>query len=212
MEWKLLSGLPPEDVRRVLAQARRRRFGRGEILFHEGDPAASLHLIASGRLAVRVTTPLGDIATVEIVTSGGVVGELALVGPTGMRNATVVALEPTESLSLDAATFAAVRDEHPAVAEVLVHLLAARVRHLTDRLVEAWFVPADTRVLRRVLELTDIYGERIPLTQEDVAGLAGTTRSTVNRVLRREEQAGTVELGRGRVKVLDRETLARSAR
>ena len=38
----------------------------------------------------------------------------------------------------------------------------------------------------------------------------GPLGSTVNRVLRREEQAGTVELGRGRLRVLDREALARS--
>ena len=52
MHWELFGDLPPEEIRRVLAMARRRTFSRGEVVFHEGDPADSLHLIAkvSGRL------------------------------------------------------------------------------------------------------------------------------------------------------------------
>jgi CRP-like cAMP-binding protein len=52
----------------------------------------------------------------------------------------------------------------------------------------------------------------IPLIQEDVAALAGTSRATVNRVLRDAEARGLVELGRGRTVLLDPDGLARLAR
>jgi CRP-like cAMP-binding protein len=65
-------------------------------------------------------------------------------------------------------------------------------------------------VRRRLYELAGIYGGprrenpvTVPLTQEDIASLAGTSRATVNRVLREEEKRGTVSLGRGRTVVLD---------
>ena len=48
----------------------------------------------------------------------------------------------------------------------------------------------------------------IPLTQEDLAAMAGTSRATVNRVLREEERLGAVALERGRVTLLDPEALA----
>lgn len=64
-------------------------------------------------------------------------------------------------------------------------------------------MPAETRVLRRLSELAAHYGDEIPLTQEDIAGLAGTSRATVNRVLRAEAKRGTVELRRGRTVLLD---------
>jgi len=71
-------------------------------------------------------------------------------------------------------------------------------------------------VLRRLLELVSVYGGReptvVPLTQEDLAGLAGTSRATVNRVLREEEKRGALALGRGRTTILDPEALARLAR
>jgi CRP-like cAMP-binding protein len=63
MEWRLLEGVPGEEVRRLISVARRRTFERGEVVFHQGDPADSLHLVSKGRFAVRVTTPLGDEAT-----------------------------------------------------------------------------------------------------------------------------------------------------
>jgi CRP-like cAMP-binding protein len=52
----------------------------------------------------------------------------------------------------------------------------------------------------------------ILLRQEDLATMAGTTRPTLNRVLRQDERAGIVDLGRGRIRVLDQGRLARFAR
>ena len=88
--------------------------------------------------------------------------------------------------------------------ELLVHALAARVHRLSDLLVEALYVSADVRVLRRLTELASSYADSIPLTQEELAGLAGTSRATVDRVLRDAARRGEVELRRGRVTVLGR--------
>jgi CRP/FNR family cyclic AMP-dependent transcriptional regulator len=212
VQWKILEGLPDDEVRRVIASARRRRFARQEVLFHEGDPATTLHLVAKGRIAIRVTTPQGDVATVDLVLAGDVVGELALLSPGRRRGATAVAMEPTETLSIDETTFSTLRRDDPAVSDFLVQLLAARVHRLTDRLLEALYLPAEIRLWRRILELSEVYGDVVPLTQEDLAGLAGTTRATVNRALRREEKLGTIALSRGRVSVVDRAGLVRRSR
>ncbi len=212
MEWELFKDLPDEWVRDIVADARRRRFAKREVLFHEGDPAASMHLIARGRVVVRISTPLGDVATLNLLVAGDVLGEMALLSPGAQRSATVIALEPTETLVIDAARFTAMREAQPSLSEVLIRLLADRVRRSEARMLEALYVSADVRLLRRVLQLDEVYGDVIPLTQEDLAGLAGTTRATVNRVLRREEKSGTLSLSRGRLTVVDRPTLARRAR
>ena len=217
MEWALLDGVPDGDVQRVLSIARRRTFRRGEVVFHMGDPADTLHLIVSGRFAVRVQTALADVAVLTVLGPGEPFGELALLDPDGRRSATVEALEPGETRSIHRPDFERLRSEHPSVTEVLVALLAGQVRRLSGHLLEALYLPADRRVLRRLAELAEIYapgaGEAvIPLRQEDLAGLAGTSRATVNRVLRDEEGRGTVRLSRGRTVVLDREALTRRAR
>jgi len=205
--------VPDEALHALLTIARRRTFSRGEVVFHRGDPADSLNLIRKGRFSVRIMTPLGDTAMLSVLGPGDAVGELALLGEP-VRSATVSALEPAETYSVHRDEFERLRHEHPIVNDVLVGILTDRLRRVADQLVEAYYVPADRRVLRRVCELAELYragdGEVVvPLTQEEIAELAGTSRATVNRVLREAERRGSVELRRGRTAVLDVDELLR---
>jgi len=213
VEWPLLADLPPEDVRELLSIARRRTFEKGEVVFHRDDPADSLHLIVRGRFAARVTTPLGDSVLLEVLGSGQAFGELALLLPDARRSASVSALEDGETRSVFRDDFAHLQRSHPGVKDVLLRLLAEQLRRASDRIVEAHYVDAETRVRRRLCELADVYRSAVvPMTQEDLAAMAGTSRATVNRVLRDEERRGTVALQRGRVTLLDVEELARRCR
>jgi CRP-like cAMP-binding protein len=216
VDWPLLAALPEPERRDLLARARRRRFAKGEVLFHEGDPGDSMHLIAKGHLAVRVTTPLGDVATLLVLKRGDFVGEMAVVSP-APRNATVVALSEAETLSVNKEVLDELRAQHPAVDRVLIDALVTEVRRLSALLLEALYVPVDKRTWRRLLDLAAIYGPDtdgavIPLTQEDLAQLIGTTRPTLNKLLRSVEDAGVIRSGRGRLEILDHEALRRRAR
>ena len=216
MEWRIFAGIPGDDVRAVLALARRSTYRRGEVVFHRHDPADAVHLVTKGRFDVRVATPLGDEVALAIRGPGETFGELAVVMTEGERSATVTALEPGETLVVRGAELRRLAHQYRTLDEVLVRLLAERVAFLSERLVEAYTVDAETRVARRVLELGRVYGGAppvvIPLIQDDLAALAGTSRATVNRVLRAAERRGLVELGRGRTVLLDLEGMARLAR
>jgi CRP-like cAMP-binding protein len=204
MEWPLLADLPAADVRELLSIARRRTFARGEVVFHREDPADSLHLVVRGRFGARVLTPLGDGVLVDVLGPGQSFGELALLLPDSRRSATVEALEAGETRSVFRDDFAALQREHSGVKDVLLRLLAEQLRRSTDRVVEAHYVDAETRVRRRLVDLAGTYGDGIvPLNQEDIAAMAGTSRATVNRVLREEASLGSVALARGRTTVVD---------
>jgi CRP/FNR family transcriptional regulator, cyclic AMP receptor protein len=211
----LFEGATEQEAARLLDRARRRTFGTGEVVFHAGDPADTLHLIQRGRFAVRVTTEFGDTATLNVLGPGDFFGELALLSPRAPRSATIVALEPAETLSVHEIDFGRLRAERPETADVLIAMLASQVRRLSMHLAEALYVPADMRVRRRLLDMTEVYrdGEEVtvPLTQEELASLAGTSRATVNRVLREEEDFGTIALARGRTRVIDTDGLRRRA-
>ena len=209
--------IAPADVVDALhAVGHRRRFARREVLFHEGDPADSFHLVLKGRVAVRVATSLGTSVTLDVVNVGEIIGELAVLAP-GPRSASVAALEPVETLSVAAGSLAELRAAAPHVLDHLVTVLVERNRQLAARLAEATSISAEVRVLRRLLEVARMYEQApdeavvVPLTQDDLAGLAATTRETVNRVLRREEDAGSLALQRGRISVLDVLALHRRA-
>jgi CRP/FNR family transcriptional regulator, cyclic AMP receptor protein len=210
VEWTLLEGLPPEDVRRLLAIARRRTYRKGEVVFHRDDLAESLHLIVKGRFAVSITTAVGETALLDVLAPGEAFGELALLSPGARRSATVESLDEGETLSVYRDDFALLQAEHPGVKDVLLRLLAEQLTRASDRIVEAHYTDAETRVRRRLRDLALRQGQPvISMTQEHLAEMAGTSRATVNRVLRVEERRGTVALSRGRTTVLDPEELAR---
>jgi CRP-like cAMP-binding protein len=217
VNWPLLAELSEEDRRRFLAIASRRRFDKNEVVFHEGDPGESLHLVAKGRFAVWAGTPAGDMTMLRVIGTGGFFGELALVANAGRRVATVTALEPAETLSIGRADFERLRAVHTSVNQVLVAALATEVRRLSALVVETLHVPAEARVLRRLLAVAELWGGArpglaVPFTQEGLAGLAGTTRPTVNRTLRQAELAGLLILHRGRIELVDPIGLAARAR
>jgi len=191
-------------------------FKRHDVVFHDGDPGDTLHLIVKGHFAVRVATPLGDVATLRVLGPGEHFGELAVLD-VGPRSGTVVALENAETRALHRDAVAEFRARIPEIDVVLTKALVNEVRRLADALVDALYVPAERRVWRRLRELVDLYGNgdvpvAIAVTQDDLAQLAGTTRPTANRVLRGGEEHGVVTLARGRVDVNDLAGLDRLAR
>src|SRR5579884_183340 len=218
MQWRLLDGVPDEQVRQLLAVARRRTFSRGEVVFHRDDPADSLHLIVRGRFAIRVMTPLGEQATIALRGPGESFGEMALFGGGARRSATVESLEHGETFCVYKTEFERLRREHASVTELVIGFLTNEVRMLDERLLEALYVPAETRVLRRLDELAQMYGSdadgkgEVPLTQEEIAGLAGTSRATANETLRDAQQRGLVNLGRGKIEIVDADRLASRSR
>ncbi|GAA1793597.1 Crp/Fnr family transcriptional regulator [Nocardioides hankookensis] len=215
MDWPLLAALDTEERGRILRAARRRSYARGDVLVNEGDPSDSLHLVAAGRLAVRVSTPDGDHATINLLGPGDYFGELSLLdGRPRVRSATIIALEPAECLTLSAAEFRDLRARHRAADQLLLALMAGRIDELSARLLEATYDSLDQRVHRRLAELADLYGAAdgpvvVPLTQEQLAELVGGTRPSVNLVLQALVSEGVVELGRGRITVIDRAWLPR---
>jgi CRP/FNR family transcriptional regulator, cyclic AMP receptor protein len=213
-----LAPLTPADRARLLAAARPRTFRRNEIVFNEGDRGETLHLVRKGRLGVRISTSSGESVTLSVLSPGDAFGELALVSrpPHHYRTATVTAFESSETLALSGTSFTALCREHPSVERLVVSLLAERVDQLSRRLLEALYIGVEGRVFRRLMELAEIYGNGqagtiIPLTQDDLAGLAGASRPTVNQVLARLGDQGIVEVGRGRIQILQPAGLRRLA-
>jgi hypothetical protein len=90
----------------------------------------------------------------------------------------VVALEPTETVTLSRAVFEEARRSHPELVNVVNRLLAATVERLSQSLLEAMYLGVDERVARRLVELAEIYRSGtapvvVPITQDDLAGMAG---------------------------------------
>jgi CRP-like cAMP-binding protein len=207
----LLSDLAPEERREVVASMHRHTYAAGDVVFHEGDAADSVHFVVEGRVVAQRSSEHGDRLAYSVMGPGQAFGELAMIVRGGRRTATIEAVEPTVTLALRYADFERLCARHPEVSRLLVRLLAARVNRLTDALMEALHTPAELRVVRSLVALCGVYSHgaqaispvAVPLNQTALAELAGVTRPTANRVLRRLEASGVVALDRGRVTVID---------
>ncbi len=122
----LFAGVLPDDLRDVARHLRRRRFRRGEVIFHQGDPGDSLHIIASGAVKILLPSAEGDEAIIATLHAGDFFGELALIEE-HPRSATVVADEPTECILFVAWEFTALLKEFPEMAIPLMNALIARL-------------------------------------------------------------------------------------
>jgi len=215
VQWQLLDSLAEADRRAVLSRCRRQRYPKGAFICHQGEAGDSVHLIDIGTVSIRVNGPAGDMITVDVMRPGNSFGEQALINEGAIRTATVVALEKVETLRLTRDEFRSLWEEHPGASMVVAKMLEARLRSTSQALLDALILPAKTRVMRRLAFLADIYAghatQSIPLTQDDLASLAGTTRQTVNRILNEAQEDGLVSLNRGRITILDPEGVARRA-
>lgn len=207
MELNVLDDLTPAERDAFVAKCVRRRFAKRQALFHHGDVSDGMYVVTKGRVVVRISTPDGEEATLTVLGPGNSVGEQSLLIEGGRRSASAVAVEPVETLFLSRRGFVELREEGT-FDQIMIKLLASRVIRLTGQLVEALYVPATIRVLRRVIEAATMYGDgTIPLTQEELATLAGSTRHTANRILRVAQEAKVLELRRGSIRVVDLEKL-----
>ena len=217
MGRSLLDDLDGVDRRDLLSSARRRRFRRGEVLWHEGDPGEALHVIVKGYVAVRTSTRLGDTVTLAVLGPGEPIGINALFNLEAMRSASCVALDAVETLSWTRDQVDYLRSQSRDVDRFLIEVLVDQVQRLTGQLLEATHETVETRVIRNLAALAELFDPdaevaTVPVTQDDLATMAGTTRPTANRMLKELETDGVIALARGRIEVLDRAALAKRAR
>jgi CRP/FNR family transcriptional regulator, cyclic AMP receptor protein len=213
--WPRLAAAAGIDERELRTRCARRKFGRGEVIFHEGDPAGTMHLLEIGHVAVKLTTPMGEIGLIDIFQPGDTFGEQSLVNGIGIRTATIVAVERVETLALDSRTFRELRDGHPDLDRFLLMLAGERLHTTSQRLLDALYLPAGQRVLRCIDRLHTMFvtdrQSSIPLTQNDIAEMAGVTRSTANRLLRQAQESGLLNITRGHIEICDISAIRRRA-
>lgn len=211
MTW--LDALPAAEREALEPRFILRTHRRGDTIVAQGDPSTNVYLLATGHVAVRVATTHGETVTTTVLGPGSGFGEIASLTSEELRTASVVALDAVTVRVLPSRVFDELRARVPAVTEAIAEALAARLRDLSDRFSELAFEPVQRRCGRRVLELADLFAEgdalgaSIPLTQEDLAGIVGATRPTVNQVMGQLSNEGLIRLRRGSIEVPDRRRL-----
>jgi CRP-like cAMP-binding protein len=213
----LFAHVRDEVLRDLGRQMRRRRFRRNEVIFHQGDPGESLHVVASGAVKIVLPSAEGDEAIIATLREGDFFGELALLDG-APRSATAVALDVSETLSLPRTTFRDMLDRDPGLRDALLEGLAHELRRLTSHVEELHFLDLAGRLAIRLARLCreqDSTSREVrldwPYTQSDLAAMIGGTRQSVNKLLSGLADRGFVVIERDVLIVPDVDALAREA-
>ena len=214
----LFAGMTSEARAAIAQTLRTRRFRKGEVVFHEGDPGDSLFIVASGAVKVVLPSEEGEEAILATLRRGEFLGELALLDG-APRSASCIALEPTEMLTLPRDRFSTLIAE-PAIRDALLVAVAAELRRLTADVAELHFLDLTGRLAARLARLAATHGTRgadgsvrldTPPTQSDLASMIGATRQSVNKLLGEFADAGLLRLDKDGIVIPDLAALEQAA-
>ena len=216
----LFRDLPDADLGVLAASLRTRRYRRGEVIFHQGDPGDALHIILAGRVKISSPSDTGVEAILTTLRPGEFFGSLALLDG-APRSASATAVEPAETLILPRERFRQLLNDHPAIRDHVLAELARELRRLTFHVEELHFLDIAGRLAARLVRMVEEQGSvpgsgeiRLegPITQGELAAMVGSTRQSVNKLLGYLTDDGLIRQERDTIVVLDLAGLQRAAR
>lgn len=208
---RLIQGLNPDDRDALLAIATPVEFAPGHVFSEPDDPIEHLHFIDSGFCSSVAV--LEDGRTVETVMIGreGVLGVVASVVPHHAHTRSVAQVAGT-ARRVDAAKFRALSAQRPGVRDAVAEYMARLQGELEQSAACNALHHAGQRFAKWLLRCHDrVDGDTLNLTQEYLASMLGSQRTTVNEAAQGLQKAGAIAYSRGRITVLDRAALERAA-
>lgn len=205
------ASLSPATIDELAALFRAKTIPRGDFVFHEGQPADTVHIAAAGRLKIIRTTADGRQVVLRLIQPAepfGVSGGWGAVAyPASAR-----ALDHAVVLQLPAREFTHYLHRHPVLALAVINDLGARLREAEARILDAETANVEARIARALLRLAGPIApgrvaRNIALSRQDLADLTGTTLSTASRVLSAWHRRGIILALRERVTILDHPAL-----
>jgi len=209
---KLFADLAAEDLVALAANLQRRRYGKGQFIFQQGDPGLCLYLVESGKVKIASFSSEGKGLVLNLFGPGDFFGELALLDGEP-RSADAVAQEPCQLLLLQRDDFIHFLETRPHVTIKLLATVSRRLRHTTQQAEAIIFFDLPARLARVLLELADVgssEGKWVITsrpTQAELAEMVGATRESVNKWLGVYEEQGLIRREGTQLIILQSEAL-----
>ncbi len=205
--WDLLT----RDEQRVLADlGRDAKYLPGETLCVEGDPSTHVFIVLDGWVKILSVTDDGRENVLALCGGGDIAGETAGVS-TGYRNAGMQAIGTVHALIVGYDRFSSFLDGHPGAGRAYRRMMTRRWSEAGLMLRRRAVTSGAQRLAGLLLDLAGRHGSRVggaievtlPLSQEELASMAGTSRATVTRALSNWRKRGFIRTGQRRIMIID---------
>lgn len=193
----LFADLNSEELELVKKSIEHRKYSKNNLIIFEDDVGNALFVIKTGRVKISRISPDGSEAILAILGEGDFFGELAVIDGLS-RSASVTSIDDIELLMMRRDDFMEILEKIPKISITLLKELAGRIRKSDHQIKSLSLLDAKGRVATTLIRLAEdigkvkkglVYIDELPL-QRDLANIAGTSRETISRVLKRFEDEG----------------------
>jgi CRP-like cAMP-binding protein len=194
--WGLLNGA---EQRALWALGLTREYPPGATMCVEGDPATHVYVLVTGWVKILAVTSDGHERVLALRGHGDLIGEVAG-DTTGHRTATVQAVDTVRALIVGHDRFTSFLDSHQGAAHAYRRIMIQRLSDTSTMLRRHSVTSGAQRLAALLLELAGRHGSGVngeihvamPLSQEELASLAGTSRATVTRAFQNWRKRGFI--------------------
>ena len=169
-----------------------------QIIYAQGDPADALFYIVSGAATVTIVSEHGKEAVITILGPGDFFGEGCLDGNL-LQNSTITCTTAAEIVRFTRATIVGALKADPKFASFFLGFILHRNQKLQADLVDQLFNSSEKRLARILLTLANTGLDpqsnliSLPITQETLANMVGTTRSRINQFMMKFRKLGYID-------------------
>jgi CRP/FNR family transcriptional regulator, cyclic AMP receptor protein len=210
--------LGENDRTQLSAIGRLTSYRPGAVICTEGEPATHVFILMTGWVKITAVTRDGQEHVLALRGQGDIIGELGEVS--GYRTATVRAVDQVRSLLVPHKRFGVFLEAHPRADRAFRQLMTRRWGEANMALLTRSTTTGAQRLAGQLLELAERHGVasadqvsiEMPLSQEELASLVGTSRATLARALADWRHRGFIQTRYRHIAITNADALRKIAR
>src|SRR5438132_2824021 len=192
----------------VRSVATEKNYPKNAVVLTEGEMGDSLYMIQAGKVKVFIGDEEGREIILKILGPGAFFGEMSMIDKQP-RSASVTTIEASTFLVLAHAAFERCVEQVPRIANLVMQMLAQRVREADRKIGTLALMDVYGRVASTLLELAVYSGGKLvvgeKLSQQDLANMVGASREMVNRILKDLTDRGFISIESKSITIINRE-------
>lgn len=192
----LFEGVSDREMAKLYGIVRERRYRKGTIVFNEGDPGDVIYFVREGKVRVTRTSAAGQEQVLKVWGPGSAVG-LVVLADKAPYPATAQVVEDALLYAIRVDDLLALLPESKALAGNAFRVVGQRLRLARDTAHDLAVYSTHGRLASMLLKAAEEHGSNrfnLGLTHQDIAGMIGTSRETVTRVLADFRRTGCIKV------------------
>ncbi len=209
-ETRLFEGLPEQQLKKVSYITIKKEFGKGDIIFCEGDDANGFYIVVKGRVKIFKVSMEGKEHILHIFDPGEPFGEVPVFSNKPFP-AHAEAIAKTSLLFFPKEAFVQLITEQPSLALNMLGVLSMRLHQFTVQIENLSLKEVPGRLAAYLLLLSEEQDQAgsvsLNISKGQLASLLGTIPETLSRIFAKMSSAGLIEVDAHIIKLIDMDGL-----